>query len=492
MAKLPPQFQKDFSGGMVTNINENLVPKNSVALAVNGVFDEEIGSFVTRLGSTLENQLSAGKSCLGLHYFRDESATQNHRLIAFFNDATDTNADGYQADVGSTITGLTNVTKDVKYRMITFQNQCLILNSTTPRALRSDGVVITTGGVFDLSNFPVSAAKVAIEWLDRVYTFGGTANRDRLYYSGAADNGAISWTIGNGYVDIEPEDGGGGLTALGKVPGYLLIFKERSLKRWNFDSAFPETLIQIGTPSHESVINTGGICAFYSASSDDTRGFYITNGGDPVCISQDRAKGVKKWVDAIPASAEEDVAGFGTRRYLMWSIGDVTVDGVDYKNVVLRWNKSLDQWSVWSFPTRITRMSWWIDNGVDRVVAGDDDGNVFQINVPGKYTDYDGSPIRYEVRMHDEKFGYNQKKELSEKLIIESIGMEGADVELVDEAGNIMMGGRVQGRVTELPLEGSMEANVLSCRIRGTVNGERGILKEVEYPNINVNQTYGD
>ena len=492
MGNLPVQFQKDFAGGMVTNINENLAPQNSVRLGLNGVFDEEIGSFVTRLGSAIVNaQVESGKTCLGLHNFRDADGS-NHRLIVFFNNAGDTQAVGYNVETGATITGLTTQTANLKHRMITFLDSTLIVNGTDAPASYDGTTVIVTAGAFDLANIPFAEPSHVIEWLDRVYLFGDAANPDRLYYSGSADGGAISWTVGNGYVDIEPEDGGGGLTAVGKVPGFLLIFKERSMKRWNFDSAFPETLVDIGTPSQESVINAGSACAFYSASSDDTHGFYVTNGGDPVLISHDRAKGIKKWVDAIPQANEADVAGFGTRRYFMWAIGDVTVDGKAYTNVVVRWNKTLDQWSVFSFPGEFKFFSSFVDGGVNKVVAGDDDGNVVELNKDDTFTDYDGSLIRYQVDIQDEKFGYNQVKEMSERLVVESIGMEGADVELTDDTDKKFVSGKIDGRVTELPLPDSVQANVFKVSIAGEVNGRRAILKEIEYPNVNVLQNYGN
>ena len=570
MAKLSAQFQKDFSGGMVTNVNENLAPNNTVKLALNGVFDEEIGSFVSRLGSglvgSIDSDLSSNRQILGLHQFTDPVTPANDVLFAatfFYTAGTFTAAvtdvitspghgliNGDRVIISSTGTlpaGLTaggkyvidattdtfklseffggvaiNITDtgsgvhswglnkariyDVKngtpvaggftvnrkVRFLSFLGAVLVANGVDVyRSYTPSGGWILTGGAFDLANMPIATPSHIVEWLDRVYLIGDTTNPDRLYYSGPASDGAISWTVSNGWVDIEPEDGGGGLTALGKVPGFLLIFKERSLKRWNFDSAFPETLINIGTPSHDSVVSAAGICAFFSASSDDTHGFYITNGGDPVLISHDRPKGIKKWVDAIPQSYFKDVSGFGTRRYFMWSIGDVTVDGVDYTNVVVRWNKLLDQWSVFSFPTEFRVFSTFVEDGENKVIAGDDDGNVIELNKVDTFTDYDGSPIRYRVDLHDEKFGYNQKKEMSEELIVESIGMEGARVTLSDDNGNKFISKTITDRVTECKLDDSVKANVFKTSIEGVVNGERAVLKEIEYPNINVIKNYG-
>lgn len=493
MGNLTPKFIKDYSGGVVTNVNENLLPPNSVKLGINVDFDEEIGSAVTRLGTGLVgSQVQSGKTCLGLHNFRDADGS-NHALIAFFNNSGDTQSVGTKIGTGS-ITGLTTQTASKKHRMLTFLDSVLIVNGTDAPASYNGATVITTGGAFDLANIPFSEPSLCLEWLDRVYLAGDTANPDRLYYSSTPTSGAISWTSGNGFIDVEPEDGGGTITALGKVPGYLMIFKERSLKRWNFDSAFPETLIEQGTPSQESVINSGGVCAFFSASSRDTRGFYITNGGRPVPISHDRAKNVKKWIDAIPRSYETNVSGWGTPRFFMWSIGDVTVDGVAYTNVVLRWNKVLDQWSIHTYPSEFRVFASYVDaSGNNVIVAGDDDGNVIELSKDDTYTDYANStttPIHFEIHHQEEDFGYNQRKELSEHILVNSKNMDDARIEIYAD-GKQYNNGKIKGRISEIPIK-KVTANHFEVAIKGKVNGARGVLKEVEFPNVKVNQNYGN
>lgn len=488
MGNLGAQFQKEYSGGVTSNVNENIRPQNSVKRAINVDFDEEIGSAVTRLGTSLINaQLEAGKNILGLHNFRDTDSTA-HKLIAFVNNSGDTNSIGYNVETGAAITGLTTQTASLKHRMLTFLDSVLIVNGTDAPKSYNGATVITTAGAFDLANIPFAEPSICIEWLDRVYLIGDAANPDRLYYSSTPTSGAISWTSGNGFIDVEPEDGGGTITGLGKVPGYLLIFKERSLKRWNFDSAFPETLIEQGTPSHESIINSGGVCAFFSASSKDTRGFYITNGGRPIAISHDRARNVKKWVDAIPQANEANIAGWGTPRFFMWSIGDVTVDGVAYTNVVLRWNKVLDQWSIRSYPTEFKVFATFVSSGTNVIVGGDDDGNVVELDANGVYTD-NGNTIHYEVAHHDEDFGYNQKKELSDRIIVNSIGMDDAQINVKGDGENVSSG-KINQRISQIKLGKTVTAGIFEVTIRGTVGGKRGVLKEVEFANVQALRDY--
>jgi len=484
MAPLPVQFYKDHSGGIVSSINESLGLPNVVKVGINIDYDVELGSAVTRPGSALVgSQLAAGNDILGLHNFRDSDGG-NHALLAAINAFGGGSSVVYKVG-GSTI--VTMLTPSKKMRFVSFLDSVLMLNGTDAPRSYDGSSVVTTAGVFDLANIPFDEPSLGIEWLDRIYLIGDAANPDRLYYSSPPVSGAISWTSGNGFIDIEPEDGGGGLVGIGKIPGFILLFKERSMKRWNFDSAFPETLIDLGTPSHESIINAGGMCAFFSASDRDTTGFYITNGGRPTPISHDRLRNIKSWVDAIPQTAHANIAGFGNSRWFKWSVGDLTVDGVEYKNVVLKYNHILDQWSVHSYPSEFKVFSTYVDgDGNNTVVGGDDNGQVIEVIKPGVFTDVGDAPIRYSVTYHDENFGYNQQKSLGRSIILNSIGMTGAQF-LIN--GKQFPG--IKGRISQVDLGQTLKGNFFSIGVHGTVDGERGYLKEIEIPDINLNDTYG-
>lgn len=487
MGNLPSQFYRDHIGGMASVINETVTPPNVVKLGMNVDFDVELGAVVTRLGSGLVgSQMVAGNTVLGLHDFRDSDGA-NHALIAAINASGGATSVVYKVGTGTIVTGLT---ASKKMRFVTFLDSVLMVNGTDAPRSYNGSSVITTAGAFDLANIPFAEPSICLEWLDRVYLIGDTSNPDRLYYSSTPVSGAISWTSGNGFIDIEPEDGGGGLKGVGKVPGYLLLFKERSMKRWNFDSAFPETLIDLGTPSHESIVNAGGVCAFFSASSRDTRGFYITNGGRPISISHDRLRNIQSWIDAIPQAFEANIAGWGNSRWFKWSIGDVTVDGINYTNVVVKWNKVLDQWSVRSYPSQFSVFSSYVDgSGNNTIVAGDDDGQVIELDKANTYTDYNDQPINYEILYHEDNFGYNQIKSITERIIINSKNMDGALVEIHGEKKTVNSG-KIKKRISEIPISKTIKESLVQVGIKGTVNGARGVLKEVELPNINIKRNY--
>lgn len=387
----PQEFkQVDMSGGMI-DASVILAPDNTVSLMLNADADTEVGSAVSRLGSSIVGtQLVASTNVLGLWQHIDVDTPSNNKLLATINASGGATSVIYNVESG--LTEQTGLTASKKMRFLTYLGATLALNGADAERSYTSAGWITTGGAFDLANMPSSnKVNLCIEFLDRVYATGDIAALNRVYYSSTPTSGAISWTIGNGYVDIEAEDNGGAMTAVAKVPGYILFFKERSMHRWNFSSAFPESLIQVGTPSQESVIMGGGLCAFYSNSNEGAKGFYITDGGRPKCISQDTNRPIKKWVDAITSSNEANIAGWATDRYFCWSVGDLTVDGENYTNVVFKYNRILNQWTIRTYPNEFKIFAQYLSNSVNTIVGGADDGSVYRIDKSSTYFDSAGS-----------------------------------------------------------------------------------------------------
>lgn len=494
--QIPPHLQTDFSAGMITSINEAIRPQNSVALGLNVEFDYELGSVATRLGTfAVGGQMVAGNSVLGLHNYTTPGGTST--LFSAINDTDDASAVIYDQEGNVVVTGLT---ANKKVRFLTYLGSMLALNGSNAERAWNGTAWITTGGAFDLANIPSSnTVSLCAEFLDRVYVAGDTAEPDRLYYSNVATAGAVAWTGGDaGNVDIEAEDGGGGITALAKVPGYLLIFKQRSLHRWNFDTTFPESLVQIGTPSQESVISQAGICGFFSASSRDIKGFYVTNGGRPVPISHLRTKNIAKWVEAIPTSMYSSIAGWGDENHFYWSVGDLTVDRQLYHNVVFRWSIKTGEWCVFTYPTRFTVGTQYLNSeGETVLVAGDNDGMVIELNKPDVFTDYltmsgtaGYSTINYDVRTYQEKFRYNNRKLISDKMVVYTRQGTGAVPYVIVDGSDIINLETVRGDVHEARLPKPVLGNYFEFGLKGTVQGMRTVLKEIEVPDIKVTRNY--
>lgn len=482
----------EFSGGQA-GINPSITPKNVVNLGLNLDFDYEIGSASSRLGTAqIGSQLVDNVSCLGVFQHVDQSDTTKNKLFATFNDgASPTNADIYDVVAGTK--SLQDDTASLKTYFLNYNGDTLRLNGTdAPKAYNSTSW-ITTGGVFDLANMP-TGYKYCAEFLDRVYLWGNSSTPYRLAYSGLLSSGAVSWTSGNGTIDIEPEDNGGEATGLGKVPGYLLIFKRRSMKRWNFSSAFPESLVDIGAYSQESIVMGGGLCAFYSDSHEDAKGFYITNGGRPTAISHDSTRPIKKWVDAISSTAT--VSGWATERVFAWSVGDLTVDGVTYNNVVLRYNYKLNQWSVRTYPNEFKRFCPYVASGVHSIVGGDDDGNIWQVDKSNTFKD--GSlGIPYKLQTTHENYGTNKLKKYSDKVIVNGENIEGSVVSVIKNRnqddktviGSESIWKKILG---VFGINDNIEGVTLSVEVAGQTLGARAIIREIELNNVTGLQNYNE
>jgi len=287
------------------------------------------------------------------------------------------------------------------------------LDGTNATSSADGDTFVTTGGNLDIGNCP--KGKYAVEWKDRIYVAGVSGNLDRLYYSSISTDGAISWTSGNGYIDIEPGEGQGAITGLSKVPGYLLIFKERALKRWNGSSTFPDDLCKLGTPSQESVV-LGKTTAFYfSGSYKRSIGFYETNGETTRKISRP----IQEIVEAISSSNYSSIAGFSDGEIVFWSIGTLTYDGISYSNVVVLYHLDSKTWAVLGFPSEFKVFSPYISGTDLKITAGNDDGEVIEL-FTGEKDNITGSTnieIPYALQHHPQDFGSRSRlKEISKVI----------------------------------------------------------------------------
>jgi len=398
---------RDLSNGIVQKVDNLLAPKNSLSFSLNLVYHKILGRAVVREGTSLIGaQIANNYSILGLHQFCLSSGTKH--FLAIVNGAS--NSALYRLITGTWTSESVSLTKDVKHRFLTYLDTVMILDGTNKRSSADGDTWVSTGGNLDIENCP--AGKFAIEWHDKVFVAGVSGNLDRLYYSSIPTAGVISWTSGNGYLDIEPYEGQGAITGLGKVPGYVLIFKERALKRWNGNSTFPDDLCTLGTPSHESIVNGKRTCFFFSSSYREAIGFYETNGEETRKISRP----IQKIIEAISSSNYTSVAGFSDGEIAMWSVGDLTYDGITYSNVVVLYHIETQTWAVLSFPTEFKIFVSYIDSTTLKIAAGNDDGEVIEVFTGTKdnITGSSNIPIQYAAHYNPMELGSRGRlKEIS-------------------------------------------------------------------------------
>jgi hypothetical protein len=398
---------RDLSNGIIQKVDNLLAPKNSLSFSLNLLFDEVLGRAVVRQGTALIGaQITDAKTILGLHQFILSGGTKYFLAV---RDGT-VSAASYRL-VGGTWTYIsTAFTKGIKHRFLTYLDTVAIFNGVEAMSSVDVAAWFDTGGNLDIGNMP--KGKFGIEWHDKVFTAGVTGNLDRLYYSSIPIAGVISWTVGNGYMDIEPYEGQGAITGLGKVPGYILIFKERALKRWNGSSTYPDDLCSLGTPSQESVVLGKTTVFYFSASYKKSIGFYETNGE----VTRKISRPIQKVVEAISSSNYTNVAGFSDGEIVMWSVGDITYDGIVYSNVVVLYHIDSKTWAVLSFPTEYKVFSQYIDGTTLKIAAGDDDGQIIELFTGTKdnITGTSNISIQYAAHYHPMELGSRGKlKEIS-------------------------------------------------------------------------------
>lgn len=391
--RLPKQVFRNSSRGLVQPVSHLLAPADSVYFSQNLEYDTKIGVAKIRTGTArVGDQIVDNAEVVGVHQFITTAGTAI--LLAAVNDAaTPTNSDIYSL-TGSTWTKRKeNLTKDIKTRFLTYLDTVVVYNGTDAATCSVNGTAWAAAtGNLDGANLPLG--DVAIEWNDRIYVSGVSGEKHRLYYSSTPTAGVISWTSGNGYLDIEPEDGGGDITALAKVPGYLLIFKERSLKRWNGSSTFPDDLFKVGAASMEAVCLGKGAAYFFSA---DGKGIYATAGSYPALISTP----VKNLIDAIPSSYYTSVSSHSDGTDVRFSIGDITLDGLTYNNVVLKYNIETQTWSAHSYGTEAKVWTTYKTGGATYTIFGDDDGEIVTLEAGTT----DGAvPIEFTYQTHELEF----------------------------------------------------------------------------------------
>lgn len=309
-------------------------------------------------------------------------------------------SDGSNNDIYDVITGnksLEDDTKDLKTHFLTYLNSALRLNGIDEPKSWNGTAWLTTGGAFDLDNLS-TGAKYAIEFKDRVFIAGMADASARLDYSSIANPStrSISWTSGNGYIIFEQEDGGGSITGLAKVPGYVLVFKRRTLKRWDGATAFPEDMVNQGAPSQEAIVTAQGMCFFVNEN-----GAWVTEGGRPKKISTYTVDNI---IQSCSAADMENVAAGTDEEHIFFSFPSVTMSGETYTNVVLKYNILQNTWDIRKYPTMHRVYTQYVDSSnAVFLIYGDDDGTVLKCDTGN---DDNGTPIYYTLETHDWRFGF--------------------------------------------------------------------------------------
>lgn len=459
---------RDMSAGNIQKVSSDISIPNSVPFSMNLLFDKVLGEAVSREGTNIiGSQLSAGNPCLGLFQHLDSVAASN-KLFAGFGTSI--------YDVAGGDAEVTGLTASARQHYTTFLNTTLMLNGNEARSYFG-GSWAASGGRLDVGNVP-AGAKFPIEFKDRVYC----AVTDKIHYTSTPTASVLSWSAaGSGSLQAEQEDGGGTIQGLNKVPGYLLIYKQRSLKRWNFDSSFPEDLINIGTQSSDSVVRARGKNYFFYGPN----GFYETQGGYPKLISRP----IQRVIEGIASSFYSSVNGWSDNENVYWSVGDVTINfdrgyTETYTNVVLRFHIDSQEWAPLQYYHSFRALHQYISGNDTLIAGGDADGQVLQLNTGN--TDYGGRAIKYILQSPEFDFDFRERrKTLAEKICVHSDLTTGALLQARLDYGQWESIGSLKDIVTEVPIK-PMTAKVFEFRMVDSITGEQIKLRGMDFPYVDV------
>lgn len=477
MTQLEPQLLlADTSQGVVTQVSYRVAAKNSVAHAVNFVFDEEYGEPKTRAGlGLLGAQIVAeNNNILGLYNFIDSAGGPNSQLIAAVNEAGDGSASVYYLNGSSWSSTLTGDTANLKVRFETFLDQVVRVNGTdNPKSWGGSGAWTTTGGALDIGNMPVgSLIKV---YKDQVIVSGIVGRPDDFDISSVPNTAgtAISWTSGNRRIRVNPEDNSN-ITGFGEIGSLLLPFKRFALYRWNNRATEPDTIVENGCSSHESISAGGDLLFFFNE-----RGIWVTQGGYPVRISRP----VQRWLDGMAASFYTNVNGHCDGIYYYCSIGDVTLDdGSAYVNVVLRYSLGTKEWAVLSYANEFRVLAPYVSSSSVVIVGGDTTARVLQLN---SGTTDNGVAISYEIETHDLDFGSRGiLKEINERAMAYGVNPVDALVQVKADGEDWITLGHMGQSIENFIINQTISGHYFRIRVSGIHSTARMRLQGVELPYV--------
>lgn len=359
-------------------VDQTLVPQDAVEMAINVHFDR-IGAVITRPGITQLGASLGSGAVLGMGNYRNNAGTVFAALAK-----SDTLVKAYTGSSWDTVrSGLSSTTKARFTNLVDYAFMVDGNSAAGGSALQTWG----GSGSFGTTNDGDLPRGDFIEnYRNRIWV--GDKSTDKLYYTDVVTtSGTI--TGGTSFLQISPADGES-MTALKRHPRALLVFKQNHIYRvFSPNSSDPDPSILRGTYSQESVVEAKDGIYYHHPT-----GFYkFVFDGDQEEISRPLIDVIK----AIPRSAYENISGWTDEDHVMWSIGDVTLGGINFTNLICRRTISTKVWTIYSYPTEF-RCSTLYDDGSNIVnLLGGQNGSTYKFDTG---TDDAGTAIFYDLVTH--------------------------------------------------------------------------------------------
>jgi len=363
------------------SVDDSLIPEGAVTEAINVNFDR-VGAVQLRAGIVnLGGTVTASGYCYGLFNAVLSSPSVTMPFVAFTKSGSQSL---FMYQSGSWSASLTGETGTLKTRFVTFNNYMFRVNGTDNMKVWNGASWETSGGQMNPDDMASYDTKFIEVYKNRVYTAGNADYPNRLYFSSViSSTGLISWTPTVDYVDIWED--GEQLTGIKRYSLELLLFKPNYTYRFKTSGVDADPLIKVGTRSQESIIEGKKGLYFHHET-----GFYKYSGGYP----EDISRPISDIVSAIPYSYHDDISSWKDSDHIYWSIGDLTVDGESWTNIVVRFTESSDLWTVYSYSTEFKFATEYNSGSAITQIAGADDGHVYTIN---SGTTDDGTAIGYRM-----------------------------------------------------------------------------------------------
>jgi len=373
---MPKVYLSNFVKGANPAVNHMLMDDNSFKVQNGVVTSHKIGAVLKDVGyDRVGDVAESAKSITGLFDSRETPSVQ--RMLLTVNDSGDNDTQLFYNNAG-TWTEITQAETDwigkanINVEMENFIGYTFLVGHgstdgfVTPASL-TNTTFSTSTNVTSMPN-----AKYIRRYRDRLYIancdISGTAYPYRVYFSSVPSAGAITWTAATDFIDVDYSEE---ITGIAENWDYLLIFTEYMVYYYNQTSF--KKLWEIGCSNHRTIKN-------YSA-------YMIWANGDGVWVSANmgRPQNISgNIIDFIRASTPSAYfAEVVDEEYHLY-VGDVTVDGVDYTNVMLTFSFPTSSWRWRELSDTMTIFAQYNDSGSKRLYMGDDAGIVWD---KSKYTD---------------------------------------------------------------------------------------------------------
>ena len=391
-----------------SSVSSSLIPDGAVVESINVNFDS-IGAVTNRPGLTaLGSTIQTGYPIWGL------ANTQNGSMMACISQGGSMRVYAFPSG-GAWTSSLADGSANTKVRFLEAGGRTIALNFGKALSQYSSMQFLSTSDTWVTTGNPINPQALTDQvagspqpvygevFKSRIYVMAN--NSSRLYYSNVINSsGNFAWTPSTDWVDINPNDGENS-TGMKRYSLELLVFKPNYIYRFRTSSVDPDPLIKIGTRSNESIIEGKKGLYFHHDS-----GFYKYTGGYP----QEISRPISDIVDVIPFAEYDDISSWKDSDHIYWSVGDLTVDGITWSNVVARYTESSDIWTIYSYANEIKAASDYNSTSALSRVVGLDNGVVATVNSGN--TDL-GEPIKYRAITKWMEWENIENKKLIKRMI---------------------------------------------------------------------------